>query len=228
MVLTTEKRVWLVKHVFREDGRYTDVVRQRFAEKFSDKPVTHHNEVRYLVYKFWETGSVDDAECSRRPAKLSEENLLDISDSMPQRLSKSLQKIAQQHDIGLATAHKAVRRGLKLFSYKIMPVQELKTTDHEKQLRYCRWFNRFSEENTADALDVTFFTDEAWFQLLGSISLSISLIRKIQDCGHLIILTVCTKHPYMIRRLVCGLRFPDVELLALFSLRIQQTASAIV
>ena len=32
--------------------------------------------------------------------------------------------------------------------------------------------------------------------------------------GYLIILTVCTKHPNMIRRLVCGLRSPDVELLA--------------
>ena len=46
-------------------------------------------------------------------------------------------------------------------------------------------------------LDVTFFADEAWFHLSGYV------IRKIQDCGHLIILTVCTKHPYMIRRLVC-------------------------
>ena len=45
----------------------------------------------------------------------------------------------------------------------------------------------------------------------------VALIRKIQDCSHLIILTVCRKHPYMIRRVVCGLRFPDVELLALFS-----------
>ena len=34
MVLTTEERVWLVEHVFREGGKYTDVVRQRFAENF--------------------------------------------------------------------------------------------------------------------------------------------------------------------------------------------------
>ena len=82
-----------------------------------------------------------DAECCGRPAKLSEEKLLDISDSMLQIPSKSLRKLAQQHDIGLATAHKAIRRQLKVFPYKIMAVQKLKTTDHEKRLHYCRSFN---------------------------------------------------------------------------------------
>ena len=110
MVLTTEECVWLIEHVFQEGDRYTDVVQQRFAEKFPDKPVPHHNAVHNLVDKFWETGSVYDAECCGRPAKLLEEKLLNISDSMLQSPSKSLQKLAQQHDIGLATAHKAVRR----------------------------------------------------------------------------------------------------------------------
>ena len=86
-----------------------------------------------------------------------------------------------------------------------MAVQELKTTDHEKQLCYCRWFNQFIEENTSDVLDET-------------LRLCYKVICKIQDCGHLIIFTVCTKHPYMIKRLVCGLRFPDVKFFTLFSL----------
>ena len=89
---------------------------------------------------------------------------------MLQSPSKLLQKLAQQHDIGLATAHKAVRRQLKLFPHKILAMQELKTTDHEKRLRYCRWFNRFIEENTADVLDVTFLTDKAWFHLSGYVN----------------------------------------------------------
>ena len=56
MVLTTEECVWLVEHVFREGDRYTDLVRQRFAEKFPDKPVPHRKAVRKLVDKFRETG----------------------------------------------------------------------------------------------------------------------------------------------------------------------------
>ena len=90
MVSTTEERVWLVEHAFRKGDRYTDVVRQRFTEKFPDKPVPHRSAVRNLVDKFRETGSVYDAERCERPAKLSKEKLLDISDSMLQSPSKSL------------------------------------------------------------------------------------------------------------------------------------------
>ena len=54
--------IWLVEHIFREGNRYTDVVRQRFTEKFPDKPFQHCNAVRNLVDKFCETGSVYDAD----------------------------------------------------------------------------------------------------------------------------------------------------------------------
>lgn len=53
-------------------------------------------------------------------------------------------------------------------------------------------------------MDVTLFTDKAWFPP------RVTLIHKTQDCGPPIILTVCMKHPYMISRLKCRLRFPDV------------------
>ena len=49
-------------------------------------------------------------------------------------------------------------------------MQEQKTTNHEKRLLYCRWFNRFIEKNKADVLDTTFFSDEAWFHLSGYVN----------------------------------------------------------
>jgi hypothetical protein len=52
---------------------------------------------------------------------------MDISDSMLRSLSKSLRKVAQEKNIGIATAHKAVREHLNLFPYKVTAVQELKT-----------------------------------------------------------------------------------------------------
>jgi hypothetical protein len=51
---------------------------------------------------------------------------MDISDSMLRSPSKSLHKLAQEKDIGLATAHKAFRENLNLFPYKVTAVQELK------------------------------------------------------------------------------------------------------
>jgi hypothetical protein len=44
---------------------------------------------------------------------------MDIYDCMQRSPSKSLRKLAQEKNIGLATAHKAVREKLNLFPYKV-------------------------------------------------------------------------------------------------------------
>jgi transposase len=93
-------------------------VREQFAERFPETPVLNRNAVRRLTEKFREAGAVLDAERSGRPSKLNDKNLVDISDSMLRCPSKSLRKLGQQKDIGLATAHKAVREKLNLFPYK--------------------------------------------------------------------------------------------------------------
>jgi hypothetical protein len=62
--------------------------------------------------------AVLDTVPSGRPSKINDKKL-DISDSMLQSQSKSLHKLAQKEDIGLATVHKVVREKLNLFPYKI-------------------------------------------------------------------------------------------------------------
>jgi hypothetical protein len=49
-------------------------------------------------------------------------------------------------------------------------VQELKPADHEKRICYCEWFTNFIQMKTVDILDVTSFTDEAWFHLSGYVN----------------------------------------------------------
>ena len=68
---------------------------------------------------------------------------MDISDSMLWSLLISLRKLAQEEDIGRATAHKAVWEKLKLFPYKVTAYLELKLAEHEKRIRYCEWFTNF-------------------------------------------------------------------------------------
>jgi hypothetical protein len=58
--------------------------------------------------------------------------------------------------------HIAVRKELNLFPYKVTAVQELKETDNEKRMRYCRWFQQFIANNNENIFGVMFFTDEAW------------------------------------------------------------------
>jgi hypothetical protein len=62
LVLSIEECVFLVEYVFREGNRYTGLVQEQFAENFPETPVPHRNEIRRLVEKFCETGSVLDAE----------------------------------------------------------------------------------------------------------------------------------------------------------------------
>jgi hypothetical protein len=49
-------------------------------------------------------------------------------------------------------------------------VQELKLVDHGKRIHHCEWFTNFIQMKTVDILDVTFFTDEAWFHLFGYVN----------------------------------------------------------
>jgi transposase len=105
--LSIEERVFLVEYVFRKGNRYTDLVQKKFAEKFLETPVPHRNAVRRLIGKFREAGSVLDFDRSVRSSKLNDKNLIKISDFMLRSPSKSLRKLAQEKDIGVATAHKA-------------------------------------------------------------------------------------------------------------------------
>lgn len=52
MVLTTEERAFLVRHVFQEGGRKIDMVQQIFAYIFSDTPILHRNIVCNLFDNF--------------------------------------------------------------------------------------------------------------------------------------------------------------------------------
>jgi hypothetical protein len=49
MVLSIEERVFLVEYVFREGNRYTDLVREQFAEIFPGTPVPHRSSSRRLI-----------------------------------------------------------------------------------------------------------------------------------------------------------------------------------
>jgi transposase len=115
MVLSIEERVFLVECVFRESNRYTDLVQEKYAEKFPETPVPHRSAVRSLIEKFRESGSLLYTQRSGRSSKPNDKKLMDISDCMMRSPTKSLHKLAQEEDIGLATARTAIREKLNWF-----------------------------------------------------------------------------------------------------------------
>lgn len=169
MVLNTEQRVFIVENVFRNGGNYTAEVILKFIHKFPDTPVPHRNAVRHLITKFRETGSVHDAYRTGRPPP-TEETCMDIQDRMLKSPSKSIRRLAQQVHVPKSTVQRILKTNLKFHPYKISGVPQLLERDHQIRLNYCMWFQNFLLEEGEDVLDVTFFTDEAWFHLSGYIN----------------------------------------------------------
>jgi len=53
--------------------------------------------------------------------------------------------------------------------YRVTIVQELKPLDTQKRMAYCEWFmNVFGEDD--ELLDITWYSDEAWFHLSGYVN----------------------------------------------------------
>jgi hypothetical protein len=93
-----------------------------------------------------------------------------ISDRMLQSPKKSIRELSQQVGVSCGMAHTALQKCLRLHPYKITAVHELKPGDSAKRVAYCKWFLDFLDCEGEGILDVTFFTDEAYFHLSGYIS----------------------------------------------------------
>jgi hypothetical protein len=169
MVLSGEQHTFLVEHVFWCGGEYTQDA-QRFQAQFPETNVLHRNAEQQLIKKYQETGSVCDTTRFGRPSILTEKKVLDTSDSVLQIPKKSIRKLSQQVGVSYGTVHTALKRCLRLHPYKITAVHELKPGDSEKWVAYCRCFLEFLDREGEDILDITIFTDDAYFHFSGYIN----------------------------------------------------------
>jgi len=99
---------------------------------------------------------------------MSEETIQDVKERLLASPSKSLRRLSQETNLPYSTCQRAAKKA-KLRSYLVSYVQELLPMDHEKRVRYCLWITDFLTQSPG-ILDVTFFTDEAWFHLSGYVN----------------------------------------------------------
>jgi hypothetical protein len=97
-----------------------------------DKPT-----VQRLVERFRGTESTGE----KRRSVLSNDSLEDIRTRSLQSPRKSLRKLSQQTGMTYGSVQRATKR-LKLHPHRVQVCHELKETDGEKRMRYCRWFHR--------------------------------------------------------------------------------------
>jgi hypothetical protein len=74
-------------------------------------------------------------------------------------------------------------------------VQELLPTGLEKRVRYCLWLQRLVGEHPG-ILDITWFTDEAWFHLSGYINSWCALSRR-RNIGPIFLDQIVTTEVYL-------------------------------
>lgn len=169
MVLTIEQRIFLLINVIRNDEKFTDTVKHEFMERFPGGQVPHRNAVRNLIAKFRKTGSVADASKSGRPSNLGGK-IVHIQDILKKNPIQSIRRLSQQAHVSKSSAQRILRKKLDLYPYKMTTVHQLKESDHNSRIDYCNWFQNVLMREDEDILDVTYFTDEAWFHLSGYVN----------------------------------------------------------
>ena len=78
-----------------------------------------------------------------------------------------MRRLSRETGLSVGSCHYALRKSLKLYPYRMSSLHELIPTDCQKRVDYCQWFQQHMDDN---ALDMTFFSDEAWIHLSGYIN----------------------------------------------------------
>ena len=156
-----------MEHVFRCGGEYTKDVQQRFQAQFPETKVPHRNAVRRLIQKFKETGSVRDYQIWKAISTDREESIGYLRPHAPKPEEVHQEIIPAGSCLTWHGPYSLKNKRLRLHPYKITAVHELKPGDSAKRVAYCKWFLDFLDRERDDILDVTFFTDEAYFHFSG-------------------------------------------------------------
>lgn len=112
MVLTLELQIFFTRYILHEPGEHTQTVENQFFVTYLDQWKTVSEVVDYPV--------------------LDEEKLQDLTAVVQHSPNKSMQKVAQQKNICVTIAHKAVCKKLNLIPCKVTVVQKLLATGYGK------------------------------------------------------------------------------------------------
>ncbi|KAJ3663138.1 hypothetical protein Zmor_007447 [Zophobas morio] len=179
MVFTPEQDAFILMAHFRSgtrnpDGTWSYSLQScidQFTEAFPDANVgyqTFANHKGVLVHRFETKNCICKGKTCGRKTVLTEEVTEDIQHRLEQSPNKSIRKLSAQTGLSVGSCHKALHKVLHMHLYKVSVVHELLPPDFERRINYCQWFN--NNLNDDALLDLTFFTDEAWFHLSGYVN----------------------------------------------------------
>jgi len=161
---TVEQRVFLFRKYW-QTGSFK-AWQTAFRMKCGERRAPSKCCIQKLVKKLETTGSLLTQHAGGR--KMSEETIHDVKERLLVSPTKSLRRLSQETNLPYSTCQRAAKKA-KTHAYRVSCVQELHPMHHEKRVRFCLWIKDFLTQNPG-ILDVTFFTDEAWFHLSGYVN----------------------------------------------------------
>ena len=89
MVYTLAEKVFLIKHFYKSNDRYSKCVQDGFRERFNKEPM-NRNVLKQLVSKFEATGSVSDAPRCGRPKVITPRKIAKVKKCFERKSLKRL------------------------------------------------------------------------------------------------------------------------------------------
>lgn len=180
-MLSNEIKAFLLESYFRngnklENGewQYSYVAcYEEFQENYPAEAADHsyddvYQVVRKTVVLFREKGSVERKTGSGRPKKRTAEVLDNAREIIEATPSTSIRRLGQQLNLSFGTTQLILKKDLQMYPYKLQVYHKILPRDFQPRINYCNWF--VDNLNNDEVLDITFFSDEAWFHLDGYVN----------------------------------------------------------
>lgn len=171
MPYSLEQRVFIVLEYHRLD-RSPIMTRRSFQQKFKVKKGPDQKTIRNLFNKFERTGSVADdltgnVGCS--VSAMTPQNVQAVEEIVKRNPQKSIRRAAAEARLSNSTTYRIMRKGLKLFPYKIQCHQAITNTALRQREDFAHEILKMIDDSTID-VGCLWFTDEAHFHLEGFVN----------------------------------------------------------
>jgi hypothetical protein len=160
----------------------TRTCRWKFWRKFCDGRFPRRHIIHNLVNKLRTIWLLIDNKQKHKCWVLTEEKLDEIGATLEPTPRKSLKCLSEETGVSKSNARTATRL-LKLRPCKTTVIYTcLASVWSSKRVHFCSWFLQTLVEDEVD-LQLTFFSDEAWFHLQGYMDTqsNIDIIKKNND-----------------------------------------------
>ena len=169
-MLTREERVRLVA-LYYETGSAT-LARRRFLREGNRRFGPSRQAISQLLERFEASGSVTESASTGsipgRPSALPTRAFAKVRRAIARNPRLSVRRLARKVGISRSSAHRILRKWLRLHPYKLERVHRLRRGVKARRIRFCTWL--LPKLMSAQFRKHLFMSDEAHFYLDGMVS----------------------------------------------------------